>query len=73
MGGISQGARDGGVNMPRDGRAENCSLHFPHFHHPWWSAKNLLQTFSALPPSLVVVYHKEQWMVVLLLTPVAMN
>ena len=23
--------------MSMDGRAENCSLRFPHFHHPWWS------------------------------------
>ncbi len=23
--------------MSTDGQVENCSLHFPHFHHPWWS------------------------------------
>ena len=37
MGGISQRAMDGGVNMPRDGRADILLLQYLHFHHPCWS------------------------------------
>ena len=34
MDGIPQGATEGGAVMSMDGRAENCSVHFPHFPCP---------------------------------------
>ena len=30
-------SQDGGAVMPMDGLADNCSMHYLHFRHPWRS------------------------------------
>ncbi len=45
MGGMSQGARDGGVTNVHGWADRFLLLQYLHFHHPWWSAENCSMHF----------------------------